>query len=335
MGAPAAWALEPEVAAWLVPLLRERRDWVVVAHFAPDADTFGSALALAELLRALGHRARVACQDDARLRFGFLPGADALTVGELPPDLAPGFGIATVDAAEASRLGGMTRFFAEASVVLNIDHHVSNTRFGTHNWIDVASAATGEMIARLFATFELPLAPVAEPLYAALFTDTGGFRYPSTTARTLGVASALVETGLDFPGLLQAIYERQSASHVKLMGLALASMKVGAGGRLVGTAVSAAMFSEAAASEADAEGIVEVFRLIEGAEVFYILRETPGGIRVSLRAKGDHDVNRVASRFGGGGHRQAAGCTMEGPFALAEARLRGALFEALGAPVEA
>lgn len=329
--APPAWALEPEVASWLVPLLRERRDWVVVAHLSPDADTFGSALGLAHLLRALGHRTWVACQDDPRERFGFLPESGDLVVGGLPEGLAPGFGIATVDAADAGRLGTLAPRFGEATVVLNIDHHVSNTRFGSHNWIDVASAATGEMIARLFATFELPLAPVAPALYAAIFTDTGGFRYPATTARTLAIASALVETGFDFPALLQEIYERQSASHVKLMGLALAAMKVGGAGRLVGTAVSAAMFAESGATEQEAEGIVEVFRTIEGAELFYIMRETPAGIRVSLRAKGEHDVNRIAMGFGGGGHRQAAGCTMEGPLAAAEARLIAALDQALAA----
>ncbi|HEY9721849.1 MAG TPA: DHH family phosphoesterase, partial [Oscillatoriaceae cyanobacterium] len=204
MSAPATRAdagfaqeVSSEAAAWL-GIFREVGAWLVVPHMSPDADTLGSALGMAALLRRLGRRVAVACADSVA-RYDYLPGADQVLVGRLPEDWPADAGVVTLDAAEFDRLGCMGPLIADMRPFVNIDHHISNQRFGSHNWIDVASAATGEMVALLYDYFGVPLErEAATDLYAAIVTDTGFFRYPATTARTLEVASALVATGIDF-----------------------------------------------------------------------------------------------------------------------------------------
>lgn len=308
--------------------------WLVCPHMSPDADTLGSALAMARLLRGLGKRAWVACADPVQGRYGFLAGASEVAIGRLPDDLPANAGVVTLDAADFGRLGAMGPLVEHIRPFVNLDHHVSNSRFGTHNWVDTTSAATGELVYMLYDYFGVPLdGDAATALYAALVTDTGFFRYPATTPRTLAMASELIAAGVNFTAVLEAIYERQSPGAVRLAGLALARMQLEAGGRVAWTSISRELFEQAGATEDDAEGIVDELRKIEGVEVIYILREsTDDRVRVSVRSKHGIDVNEVAKRFGGGGHRLASGCLMHGPLADAEAQLRAAVLEALERP---
>jgi phosphoesterase RecJ-like protein len=324
--------IDPAATAWF-PLFKEVSHWVVCPHMKPDADTLGSSLGMAHLLRSFGCRAVVACADPVVERFGFMPGADEVLVGRLPDDFPADAGVVTLDAAEMDRLGAMAPLIAGMRPLVNLDHHISNQRFGTHNWIDVPSAATGELVVMLYDYFGVPLDQTAAiPLYAALITDTGFFRYPATTARTLEIAGDLVKTGIDFPRIISAIYERQTAGSVRLLGQAVASVRLEAGGKVAWTSISQAMFKEAGATEDEAEGIVETFRAIAGVEVLYILRESADGtVRVSLRAKGDIDVNAVARHFGGGGHLQASGCVIRQPLPEAERQLREVVLKHLEA----
>lgn len=320
--------IDAEARAWL-GLFREVKSWVVCPHMNPDADTLGSSLGLARLLRRLGSRAVVACADPVVDRYGFMPGADEVLVNRLPDDLPEGTGVVTLDAAEFDRLGSMAPLITELRPFVNLDHHISNQRFGTHNWIDLASAATGELVFLLYDHFGVPLdQEAAIALYAALVTDTGFFRYPATTPRTLEIAGALVATGIDFPAVTAAIYERQTAASIRLMGQALAGLRLEAGGQVAWTSIPRAMFEATGATEDEAEGIVEKLRDIEGVEVIYILRESADGTaRVSLRSKNEVDVNAVARHFGGGGHTKAAGCVIALPFAEAEKQLRAVVLE--------
>ena len=323
-------AIDPAARSWF-SLFREIKSWVICPHMKPDADTLGSSLGLAHLIRALGGSAVVVSADPVMERYGFMPGAEQVVVGRLPDDLPADAGVVTLDAAELDRLGGLAPLIADMRPLVNLDHHISNQRFGTHNWIDLASAATGELVVMLYDYFGVPLDQTAAvPLYAALITDTGFFRYPATTARTLEIASSLVDTGFDFSAVIEAIYERQTAGSIKLMGQALGRMHLVGDGRVAWTSISQAEFAEAGATEDEAEGIVEVFRTIAGVEVFYILRESADGtIRVSLRSKGGYDVNAVARHFGGGGHLQASGCLIRDALASAEARLERVVLDHL------
>ena len=240
-------------------------------------------------------------------------------------------GLGELRVKESDRLGAMAPLLSGFSPMVNLDHHISNQRFGTHNWIDLASAATGELVVMLYDYFGVPLDQTAAiPLYAALVTDTGFFRYPATTARTLEMTGDLVRTGIDFSRIIHAIYERQSPGSIKLMGQALAAVRLEAEGQVAWTSISQAMFAETGATEDEAEGIVEMFRAIAGVEILYILRESADGtVRVSLRSKDDFDVNAVARHFGGGGHLQASGCVIKDTLPNAEARLRDVVLEHL------
>lgn len=302
-----------------------------MAHLSPDADTLGSSLAFAKLLRALGRPAWVACQDLVTQRYDYLPGVEEVFVDALPDDLPPGWGAAGLDAATFDRLGRMGPRIAAARPLVNIDHHISNPHWGSHNLVDPTSAATGEVVYLLFDHFGVPVdRDTATCLYAALVTDTGGFRYSATTPRTMAIAAELLDTGIDAPAIGAAIYERRTAASLRLLGVALAAMKVSADGRLAWTTVSLAMFDATGGSEDEADAITERLREVGGVEALFVARESrDGGVRVSLRAKGKLDVNQVACAFGGGGHVQAAGCTIDKPLAEAEAALVQALTQAL------
>jgi phosphoesterase RecJ-like protein len=323
--------IEAPARAWL-DCFREVDAWLVCPHMKPDADTLGSSLAMARLLRRMGRQVWLACADPVMDRFAFMPGAAEVSIGAPPPNLPANCGVVTLDAADFDRLGTLGPQIQHMRPFVNLDHHISNKRFGTHNWVDVASAATGELVYMLHAHFGVEVdRETASTLYAALVTDTGFFRYPATTSRTLAIASDLVATGIDFPGILESIYERQTAGAVRLAGMALSRMRLEADGRVAWTSIPLSMFAEAGATEDDAEGIIEEMRKIAGVQVLFILRESvEGNIRVSLRAKRDFDVNEVARGFGGGGHVLAAGCVLEGPLEHAEQALLGAIVQQLG-----
>ncbi|MEB3328778.1 MAG: bifunctional oligoribonuclease/PAP phosphatase NrnA [Candidatus Sericytochromatia bacterium] len=310
------------VEAWL-PLLKGAQRWLVCPHQAPDADTLGSSLAMAGLLRALGAEAFLVCDDPGLARFSFLPGVEHVR-RDAPAGEA---GAVALDAADLSRLGGTAALVADRRPLVNIDHHVSNTGWGSHQLIDPEAAATGEIVWLLYHHFGVPVDRAAATcLYAALLTDTGGFRYPSTTPRTLGIAAALLEVGIDAPGIAAAIYEQRTAASVRLLGEALRGLKLTADGRIAWVSVPLAAFEATGATEEDADAIVDRVREVAGVEALFVARESrSGAVRVSLRAKGALDVNAVAGRFGGGGHRQAAGCTLAGPLREAEERLLASL----------
>lgn len=329
---PGAFAadLPEEVRAWL-PILRETPAWVVVPHMSPDADTLGSSLALAKLLRAIGCQAWVACQDEVASKYDYLPGAADVLVDRLPADLPAGAGAICCDAATFDRLGSMGPRIAQLRPLVNVDHHVSNPGWGSHNLVDPASAATGEVIYLLYDHFGVPLdRDAATCLYAALVTDTGSFRYPATTHRTMAVGAELLAREIDAPGIGAAIYERRTAGALRLLGLALASLKLGAEGRLAWVTVPLSMFEAAGAGEDEAEAIAEKLREVAGVEALFVARESrDGAVRVSLRSKGKVDVNQIAKTCEGGGHVQAAGCAIHKPLAQVEAELVAALEEAL------
>ena len=331
--APGAFArdLPSDAKAWL-PMLRTAPAWIVCPHMGPDADTLGSSLALARLIRALGGRAVVACADPTAARFDYLPGADEVWVNSLPDDMPADAGVICLDAADYERLGTMRALIGERRPLVNVDHHVSNRGWGSHNLIDLHAAATGEIVFLLFDHFGVPVdGASATCLWAALVTDTGSFRYPATTHRTLAIAAELLAAGVDAPGLGAAIYERRSPGSVRLLGLALSGLQLGAEGRLAWATVPLSMFAQAGATEEEADGIVEKLREVAGVEALFVARESADGtVRVSLRSKGAIDVNAVARRFGGGGHVQAAGCTIAQPLAEAEAALLAAMSDALG-----
>lgn len=311
-------------------ILRRHPSWVVASHMNPDGDTLGSAIAMKQLLRALGHRVVHLCPDPVPACLRFLPGADEVLT-ELPADLPTDTGLVTLDAADASRFGQLNETFATMHPLVVVDHHVSNPRFGDVNIILTDAAATGEVVYRLFQHFGLPIDPEsAWGMYVAIVTDTGSFRYEGTKAETLEMAADLIRAGADPSRISKALYEQVPPSELKIKAMALARLT--REGPVAWTTITRQMLAEADATEDQTDGLAEALRALAGVEVSFFLRETDRGtLKASLRSKDVVDVARIASQFGGGGHKRAAGCTIPGSLEQASRRLLEAIGRELAA----
>jgi phosphoesterase RecJ-like protein len=242
--------------------------------------------------------------------YGFLdlPGQGLLR--EAPADRLDRVLVA-VDCAQETRLTDDR--LLQAPVVVNVDHHHDNTRFGTANLIDAEASSTAELLADVFAELGVTLTPaIAEALYAGLVTDTGRFQYANTTPKALRLAADLLEAGADLQRVFQGVYESMQFAKVKLLARALDRAVLYEQGRVVVSFLLRSDFAEVEALEPYSEGIIDVLRAVEGAELAALIREPPlaGGParKISLRSSTDRvDVSAIARGSGGGGHRQAAG----------------------------
>jgi phosphoesterase RecJ-like protein len=303
---------------------------LMLGHVHPDADVLGTLLALAEALEARGWTVVAGGPHPAPAALDFLPGVaryrrltaltdrfDVAVLTDCPnPDRTEGL----IDAARAT-----------ATAIVNIDHHPDNRRYGTVDWIDVAAAATGEMLYRLLVALRAPLTPsIAENLFTAIHTDTGSFRYSNVTPETFRIAAALTEAGADPAAVSSALYERRAPDALRWLGESLSRVRVSDDGRIAWLALAAGVVPE---RFIESEELVNYPRSIAGVKVGCLLRELGGGrVKVSLRAKGEVDVNRVAAKFGGGGHANAAGCTVSGPLDDVTRSVLDAVRAAIAAP---
>src|SRR5437763_5333893 len=297
--------------------LRQHDRFLLVTHENPDGDALGSLLATALALRQLGKDAVMYLPGVTPLpsEYAFMPLDDL--VREAPPEAAERVLLA-VDCAKAERIGD-PEALSRATLVLDIDHHLDNTRFGDVNLIVAGASSTGEVLRDVFAELDVELTPeIAEPLYIALVTDTGRFQYTNTTPKALRLAAELVEAGADVHEVFQQVYESVEFAKLKLLARALDRAQVLEGGRIVVSVLLRNDFSDVGAVEAYSEGIIDYLRAVEGSELAVLIREPPREDgptrRVSLRSSVDElDVSAIARRFGGGGHRQAAGFSSELP----------------------
>src|SRR6476469_8263931 len=296
----------------VVAALREHDRFLVVTHENPDGDALGSLLATTLTLRELGKDVEMYLGGSGALprEYAFMH-LDGLR-RSLPDDLERRVLVA-VDCAKADRMGPDPEPVERASLVLNIDHHHDNTRFGDVNLIVADASSTGEVLRDLIRELDVELTPeLAEPLYIALVTDTGRFQYTNTTPKSLRLAAELVEAGADVHAVFQQVYESVEFAKLKLLARALDRARELEGGLIVVSHLLRNDFAEVGASEAYSEGIIDSLRAVEGSVLSALIREPPrdeGPVhRVSLRASIDElDVSAIARLFGGGGHRQAAG----------------------------
>lgn len=303
----------PQLSAAL-PALFERlagQSVVVLGHARPDGDCIGSQVAFCRVLRAKGIDAICANPDPVPRRLAFLVGdTPFVRVDEL--DDRPRLAV-YVDCADLRRAGEGTkaRFPAPAG---NIDHHISNNGYAEHNYIDVAAAATGEILAGMFLDAGLPIdALTAQGLYVGLATDTGQFRFPATTERCFLLAAKLVALGADPARAGNELYERESFGKIQLLQRFLASLQTECDGRVCVGLLPEGSYAETGTTPEDTEGMVDYARSIEGVEVGVLIEMRDGAIKASLRAtRADYRVDRIAARFNGGGHACAAGLNMKG-----------------------
>ena len=296
--------------------LRAHDRFLVVTHENPDGDALGSLLATTVALRQLGKDVEMLlCGSGAVPREYAFMQLDGL-LRELPDDIGERVLVA-VDCAKADRIGPDVSLVERAKLVVDIDHHHDNTRFGSINLVVADASSTGEVLRDVFAELGVEITPeIAEPLYIALVTDTGRFQYTNTTPKSLRLAAELVEAGADVHAVFQQVYESVEFAKLKLLARALERARVLEGGRIVVSHLLRTDFGEVGAVEPYSEGIIDYLRAVEGSELAALIREPPrddGPVRrISLRASVDElDVSAIAALFGGGGHRQAAGFSSE------------------------
>jgi len=303
---------EPSDLQAIAVALREHDRFLVVTHENPDGDALGSLLAMTIALRSLGKDVVMYLAAGAPLphEYGFMALGEDL-VREPPADASERVLIA-VDCASEHRIGD-PEALARAPLSLDIDHHHDNTRFGDVNFVVPDASSTGEVLRDVFAELGVALTPeLAEPLYIALVTDTGRFQYANTTPKSLRLAAELVEAGADIHAVFQQVYENVEFAKLKLLARVLDRAEVLEGGRIVVSHLLRTDFADVGASEPYSEGLIDYLRGVEGAELAVFVRELMGpgahGHKGSLRSSIDElDVSAIARRFGGGGHRQAAG----------------------------
>jgi phosphoesterase RecJ-like protein len=293
-------------------ILRDEESFLITSHARPDGDAIGSALGLMHLLESMGKRVTVAFADRIPTMYRCLPGVERI-VADLPADLHDVAVLLECDSIERTGFEAI-----DAGMMLNIDHHQSGRTFADFNWIDPAACAVGVMIYDLAIASGEEITPeMASCLYSAILTDTGSFTFACTDAGTFGIAEHLLERGADSTGIAQAIYFSNPESKLRLLGTALSNLEID--GEVAWTFVTRDDIERAAAIVEDCEGIVNYLISILGVRAAVFLRELPTGnrFRLNLRSKGAVDVAEVAEGFGGGGHRNASGCTIEGPLSEA------------------
>jgi phosphoesterase RecJ-like protein len=295
--------------------IRSRHRFVVTSHARPDGDGIGSALALGQILRAMGKDAQVVMYDGVPRIYQNLPFANLVVqANSVPPNDA--VILLECDTTRRTLLDGLDKCF-----LINIDHHVSGRNFAAVNWIDSSVMATAELVYRLARLACVPVdRDIATCLYTALMTDTGSFMFEGTNERTFTVARELVLAGADPAHCARQIYFGHSTAKVRLLGAALSNLH--REGPLAWISVSQEQMRAFDAREEDCEGLVNYALAIADVQVAIFFRELPDArFRVSLRSKGEVNVSMVAEHFGGGGHKCASGFSIDGPLNVAVSRI--------------
>lgn len=263
--------------------------------------------------------------------YTFLPGFDEIQ--EEPPRGVDPQLVFFFDSGNLERSGGSVKRIASHAIIVNIDHHPSNSRFGDVNVIDPEASAVGQMVTEMLDHFGFPITPtIATNLYVALLTDTGGFRHENTTPRALEDAARLARLGADPGHVATLVYKMRPETTLKLNGLALATMRVELEGRLAWAKVTRRMLREAAAVMAESEGIIDTLNSIAGLDLAILFKEVNNDLtKISVRSRGGVDAAAMCALFGGGGHIRAAGAEIEKPMDEAVRLVLATAKEAIGA----
>lgn len=299
----------------LAPLLQSHRRFVLLSHARPDGDAIGSELALKAVLEEMGKEVTALNEDGVPDNLKFLDGWEGV---EKPgSESVEAEVVIALDTANRERLGaGCLRVTKDVPVWVNIDHHISNEKYGDHIYIDDQAAATGEILFQLIKELDLPLPDRArDALYVAVSTDTGSFQYSNTTARTYEMAADLVRRGVPVGPLNSAVYHDFPFRRVELLQALLQTLGRSEDGRISWWALTVETKKKLGIRPGDSEGLIDILRAVQGVVVCIFFEEIPDGtIRVSTRSKDERvNVCEICAEFGGGGHRMASGARMEGP----------------------
>jgi bifunctional oligoribonuclease and PAP phosphatase NrnA len=317
-----------EIKTKILDALRDGDGFVIFNHANPDGDAIGSQIALGIALKKTGKKVYMFSAENIGAEYGFLPYTNEIHT--TLPDSGEYTTAVILDAAKPDRISKNNRVdLSRFSVVINIDHHVSNTEYGTINWIVPESSSAGELVYELIKAGKYPIDPeIANCLYTSIFTDTGGFRHSNTTAKALRFCAELVDAGAQPHIIARHIFSSYPERRFRMLGKALGTLKTVLDGKAAYMWVYADFYKETGSIFEDADEFVEYPRALSGVEVAYVIKETKANeaARVNFRSNSlKRNVNRVAARFGGGGHIEAAACNIEGTREEMEKRIYDAV----------
>jgi len=293
----------------IVEAIRARRRFVISSHARPDGDSIGSQLAMAYALESIGKEVTVVNADPAPAPLMAFPGVPGITIA---PQVEGEFDAAIImECGDLSRTGvkGLERFF-----VINIDHHPGNSGYGQINWFDASAAACGEMVFDLVRALGVPLSvEIATHVYLAILTDTGSFHYSSISPRTFEICRDTLEAGVDPVLVARNVYDSNNMGRLKLFGAVLSAMQLDPTGRIAIVYLDHEIARAAGGTYEDTEGLINLPLTVKEIQAVVFFKQDEGDqYRVSMRSKGAIDIGAVAKQFGGGGHKNAAGCTVTG-----------------------
>lgn len=319
----------PKTVSRIIELLRDNRTFCVVGHIRPDGDCVGSQLGLTLALKNEGKKAVCWNEDPIPQKYEFL---DPDHLFQKPKPNGRFDCVIATDAASFERLGAVGSCVACRQVLINIDHHESNTRYGDVNWISAREPSTGELIFRLLKSARWPITKrIADCLFTAVSTDTGSFQYSTTRPATYHVAGELVRRGANLAKICDEVYESYPLSRARLLKHVYSHFRLTAQNRIAWFWLKKADFARAGADSSDTEGLIDHIRAIAPVVVACVFEEIePGLTRISLRSKNPAvNVNEIAAQFGGGGHPAAAGARLAGNSAAVQRRVINAIKKAL------
>lgn len=303
----------------IVEILKKCNYFLISSHTHLDGDAVGSEIALYLMLRQLKKQVLIINQDKTPDIYRYLPGIKDILFSENfdknnLPDIRKYKILIVLDSSNLERIGDIGIDMKQIDFIVNIDHHSSNTFFGKYNYINIEVSSVGEILFSLSKLLGIRISSqIAIPLYTAIVTDTGSFRYANTKATTFQIAYRLVKLGVNPNYITNYIYNNNEISSLKLLGEAIRNVKLDSSSKISWTVITRDIIAKTKSGDEEIEGIVDKILSIKNVQVSVLFRETKyGNIKISFRSKGQFNVDNFASNFGGGGHPNAAGCQLMG-----------------------
>ena len=283
--------------------ISSKKHFLIVSHARPDGDAIGSQLALSYALKQIGKLAHVVCRDQPPAYFRFLPGLSDIIFTDTIEETFDAVIVLECGSLERTEIEGLNKQF-----LINIDHHIGNSMYGSVNWFDETAAACGEMVFRIISALGIPLTKdIATLLYVTILTDTGSFRHSNITEHTFDICKTISAAGVSPAEVSDIVFQQERLEKLRLTGLLLNQMELQGNGQVAVLNVSKKILKNTGCSIGDLEGLVNLPLDVSEVQAVVLFKELEDGIKVNLRSKGNIDVRTVATQFGGGGHRNAAG----------------------------
>jgi len=301
--------------------LKKYDHFLLSCHVSPEGDAIGSTLAMDSLLRRMGKKTTVVCEDAFPERLLCLSSRRWKQVHQVKRSPSSFQALVVSDCPSLERIGKVKQLISPETVIFNLDHHISNVLFGHYNYVRPKAAASGEVAFDVFQKLKIPVnKEEATNLYVALSTDTGSFKYGNTTVHSHKIAAELIGVGINLERINEELYSTYSLNKIQLYSRLLGRVRTASKGRIAWVTMKLEDLKRSKASYDDAEGFIDFLKFLKEVKVAFFMSEMPGHqeVRVSFRSKGNYDVNDVATFFKGGGHKKASGCTLYMPLAKAE-----------------